>query len=476
MKLLAPLLLLPYLASAQTNLGLSQACANFELIIEGVTFIWKNPSPNGSARRIVIDPDHDTMTNSIRWGKPGSLGKSGLIVSTAGSDIPADGDINVGPNQQFKLGEMTHVNHPIYANTQIEYVELCIVLHTANHGDFPFDYNLDIHETYNVADITQCPYESTTPCADRVLFLNDPSPHEILTVDGMRFELDLIGFRDTAFSPIKTNFTSQERGMTTAGLWGSLFLTDCPGGGGSMGDPHFQTWTGHWYDFQGACDLHLVTAPEFAPNAPLTIDVRTKTKDWFSYIETAAIQIGEDILEVTGYGDYSFNSVEGADLPVKMANQFTLYEKKISKKTHELIIDLENGERIVVHTFKEFVSVKIQNAHRDRFVNSGGMMGDFRTGEVYTRDRTNILVDPEEIAREWQVRDTEPILFESVLGAQYPERCSMPTMKQHGGLRKQVSEKEAKTACARHSGERKQFCIRDVMKTGDLEMAEAEVF
>ena len=46
----------------------------------------------------------------------------------------------------------------------------------------------------------------------------------------------------------------------------------------------------------GACDMHLVEAPFFAPGMELTIDVRTKIRYDYSYIESAAIKIGDDVL------------------------------------------------------------------------------------------------------------------------------------------------------------------------------------
>ncbi|CAB9512707.1 Glycoside hydrolase Family 5 [Seminavis robusta] len=68
--------------------------------------------------------------------------------------------------------------------------------------------------------------------------------------------------------------------------------------GGVQGDPHFLTWNGKMYDYMGACDLVLLHAPNFKDNnTALDIHIRTKTRYDYSYIETAAVQIGEDILE-----------------------------------------------------------------------------------------------------------------------------------------------------------------------------------
>ena len=46
-------------------------------------------------------------------------------------------------------------------------------------------------------------------------------------------------------------------------------------------------------DFMGACDLHLLQAPQL----DLTIDIRTKIRYDYSFIESAVIRLGNDILE-----------------------------------------------------------------------------------------------------------------------------------------------------------------------------------
>lgn len=43
------------------------------------------------------------------------------------------------------------------------------------------------------------------------------------------------------------------------------------------GDPHFQTWGGHRYDYHGECDLVLLSAPQFG-KGPLDIHIRTKIR------------------------------------------------------------------------------------------------------------------------------------------------------------------------------------------------------
>lgn len=219
--------------------------------------------------------------------------------------------------------------------------------------------------------------------------------------------------------------------------------------------------------------MHLVHAPNFAPGKPLTIDVRTRVRDWYSYVETAAIKIGNDVLEVSSFGDYFLNGVEGAKMPNSLSG-FRVTQAVPEANIHTMEIAIAGNETISVRSFKDMVSVKIHEAHSGRFVGSGGMMGDFLTGDVYSRDGGTMLVDPVAIAREWQVVDDEPMLFQTAQAPQFPETCMMPKKTQSSGrLGKSVALKAAEKACADWSDETKKLCVEDVMRTGDLELARA---
>lgn len=50
----------------------------------------------------------------------------------------------------------------------------------------------------------------------------------------------------------------------------------CCGGSGVCGDPHFKTWAGDYYDYQGQCELKFVSAPDFGNGVGLDIHIRTK--------------------------------------------------------------------------------------------------------------------------------------------------------------------------------------------------------
>ena len=62
--------------------------------------------------------------------------------------------------------------------------------------------------------------------------------------------------------------------------------------------------------FVGECDLVLLVASTL----DLRVHVRTRIRFEYSFIESAAVQIGDDVLEVSSFGSYAVNGVESAYL------------------------------------------------------------------------------------------------------------------------------------------------------------------
>jgi hypothetical protein len=252
-----------------------------------------------------------------------------------------------------------------------------------------------------------------------------------------------------------------------------------PGDGGAQGDPHFKTWRGQHYDFHGACDLVLLKSSTFESGLGLDVHIRTKMKRDMSYISSAALRIGEDILEVASKGVYYLNGVEGAELPSEFSG-FPFSHTQPNAIQHVFEIYLGGRERVKIKTYKDFVSVLIEQAQNEHFGDSAGLMGEFEGGHMIARDGKTVLEDPNAFGLEWQVRDTEPMLFQDARFPQYPQACTLPLPKLASQLRRRLSEVSidelaAKKACA-HWGEGMDDCIFDVLATGDLNMASADSY
>ncbi|CAB9500049.1 expressed unknown protein [Seminavis robusta] len=252
----------------------------------------------------------------------------------------------------------------------------------------------------------------------------------------------------------------------------------CAPSPGTNGDPHYKQWHGQIYDFQGGCDILFLRAPSFQNGQGLEIHTRTKVRMDYSFIESAAIKIGDDILEISSYGDYFLNGVEGAPLPAFVGGLPVAHLAR-DEKSHMFDIFLEEDRRIVIKTLKDWVSVKIDQPLAVDFADSVGMMGNFVTGKLLARDGTRVITDMDEMGQEWQVQpEMDGMLFQTERAPQYPEKCIIPPpfiAEEHRQLRegssRTITEEQAKEACAHWTSHTK-MCVRDVLAAQDLQMAE----
>ena len=260
----------------------------------------------------------------------------------------------------------------------------------------------------------------------------------------------------------------------------ATYVCDCDGD--VVGDPHFKTWAGEYYDFHGVCDLMLIKNAEFENGLGMDIHVRsTRMKIW-SYISSAAIRIGDDILEVVGgRGDKKFwingvpaenSEISNASDGIKLTSTLSGYSiifKQLSQNNREFVVELGKGNTIVFTVWNAFVGVHIRKANAEHFQKSVGLMGSFPEGLKLARDKTSVIDDLDDFGKEWQVLTSEPKLFKNIEGPQHPTICEIPT---HLEMRRRLGEsavttQEAKKACANVNADVMDLCAFDVMATGD---------
>jgi hypothetical protein len=254
-------------------------------------------------------------------------------------------------------------------------------------------------------------------------------------------------------------------------------LTGPPGPNpGTEGDPHFKTWSGQHYDYHGECDLVLIHNAEFESGLGLDVHIRTKLRRDMSFVSSASLRIGKDILEVASQGVYWFNGVLKADLPDKFSG-FALTHTQPTAKQHMFDVHLGGTEHLQIKTYKDFVSVMIEKGKSENFLHSVGLMGDFGMGHMLARDGKTVIDDANAFGQEWQVRNTDPFLFQTLRFPQHPNVCTMPTPVQANHLRRRLAETSsldeaaAEKACAHWGEQGKDDCVFDVLTTGDIEMA-----
>ena len=234
----------------------------------------------------------------------------------------------------------------------------------------------------------------------------------------------------------------------------------------------------------GECDLLLVKTSNFDDQGnDMMVQVRTKLQYDYSYIESAALKIGDDVLEVNSYGDYAVNGVDAPALrgsKIGFLAGYKIEHTQPSVEKHNFVIMLSENENITLSSYKQLVSVSISKSHASskRFGNSQGIMGSFE-GQLLARDQETIMEDMNSFGQEWQVTDEEPMLFRTFRAPQFPERCVMPTPKAAEKRRlaeRAITEEAAKKACEHFTGAAFEMCVYDVLAVQDLGVAQAGAY
>jgi len=230
----------------------------------------------------------------------------------------------------------------------------------------------------------------------------------------------------------------------------------------------------------------LAKDTNFAHGIGLDVQIRTKLVRFWSYIHSAAIRIGDDILEFQGSADkedqeshYWFNFEYQAK--TSAIGGFPLSIKNNGSHKRFFEIDLSSkfpGQKIVLSAYKEFVSVDFKGAAPESFGNTVGLLGDFYSGKTLARDGASEINDFNELGNEWQVLPSDDMLFHDKAEPQFPKRCILPEDPQGERRRRlgesSVSVEQAEAACATLKDPLTiKDCVYDILATQDLDMVGA---
>ena len=213
----------------------------------------------------------------------------------------------------------------------------------------------------------------------------------------------------------------------------------------------------------------------------------------YSYISGAAVRIGTDVLEITEdgllmrNGEVMFLDADGSETSFA---GYTL--KKSLKGAKKLIVvhdfDLGEDKKIQVrsNTKTGMVFVDVSGHFEDVEGLLGTSTGQGQEKKLLSRDRvTDMTGHWNTYGEEWQVNDNDPKLFkDSTRHPQFPNGCEykadpMSQLRHHRRLladdeMTSVTVEDAKKACAhlKEEVEIMDFCINDILVTGDLDLAE----
>ena len=279
----------------------------------------------------------------------------------------------------------------------------------------------------------------------------------------------------TAPPPTTTAAATTEAATTEADAVTTTPPPLIPSGGG--GDPHFQRWGLEHDSFHGECDLVMVHSEQFHNGAGFDLHARTTIESYFSYIETAALRVGDNTLQFAkGHFFLNGESYTPGDLPMTFGEEFKytitnaeVEANKNAKFYQYYKVDLQEDSSVLFKFYKKFLTIDIAGSEKD-FADAVGLLGQYHTGAMLSRDGVE-FTSFEAFGFEWQVSPEDPALFLNQRSPQLPyEMCRMPTAarpsRRHLRADRALMD-SAKQACSHVNGGSHDLCVDDIMTTGD---------
>ncbi len=173
----------------------------------------------------VVDNIDGVGTNEVTWGDPfpdENVGPSSgyTFDGVPMGDAPLNADL-------FALGVFTHANFTIFLPS-ITGADLTVDL-TFTDGGGPvaqaFDFFFEHTETPNNA--SPCAEGGGTPCRDKVS-LPDAASTETVTLDGILYQLEIIGFSQDDGASVTPEFFTLEEQNNSATLFARLVEVNVP--------------------------------------------------------------------------------------------------------------------------------------------------------------------------------------------------------------------------------------------------------
>lgn len=251
------------------------------------------------------------------------------------------------------------------------------------------------------------------------------------------------------------------------------------------GDPHIARWNRKSFDFHGECDLVMLHSETLNGDTTLDLHIRTEIEGAFSSITSAALRVGDDVVEITPYHvHYQGKSIKWEHLPLETANfRIPLPRRRFYGKPRVKMQIFLNDRSVIrirrtmLEKSLDMLSITVDGAPED-FAHSHGLLGDYHTGEALGRDG-RVITDWNEYGMEWQVQEDEPMLFiDKDRQPQLPlAKCTMPSksVTRESLLSARRTNPNlymnAQIACAKVND--LEGCMEDVLLSKDTKAAEA---
>ena len=209
----------------------------------------------------------------------------------------------------------------------------------------------------------------------------------------------------------------------------------------------------------------------------------------YSYISGAALKIGEHIFEVSEDGTLIVNGEtvaladDGSPSSVAFAGH-TVTKSFIGSKRRIIAYDLDLGDEKSIQIRSNSKTGMLFVDVNGAFTDSEGLLGAAPEADkpLLARDGvTDLTGHWNTYGEEWQVNDVDPKLFQDTTRhPQYPSGCEYDATKMKNHVRRRLADtvsgvtlEVATDACAHLlSQTKKEFCVNDIMATGDPDLVE----
>jgi hypothetical protein len=197
-----------------------------------VGFIWAAFTGAANAASLTtsgiwIDADpSDTVgltgikTNEIFWGSPASSsGQSGYSFVSMGSATVDPSDLVAAP---FAIGTFTHNNFPIFSLPDPSSITGATLDVDLSLDAFSTTFTFDFAHFETPNSVNPCAAGGSQPCPDEVSFLDGGVSSQFITLEGIDYNLTLIGFSQDGGTTLVDKFLTLEGQANSAVLYAQL--------------------------------------------------------------------------------------------------------------------------------------------------------------------------------------------------------------------------------------------------------------